>query len=96
MRQREFYLTHMGRIWVAMIALFVLGVVLWAISGPLGFVVCVVGMGLARSRWDRSYRGYLASMFRSGREPFRIRHWTLIGDSLVHVVDPSRPPRCRG
>jgi hypothetical protein len=69
LRQPEFYLTHMGRIWVAMVALFVLGLVLWTITGPLGFVVCVVGMGLPCSRWERNYRDYLDSMFRAGLRP---------------------------
>jgi hypothetical protein len=67
-----------------MVVLLVLGLVLWALTGPVAFVVCVVGIGLARWRWDRSYRAYLRSMTHTGRKPFLLRHWTLIGDSLVH------------
>jgi hypothetical protein len=87
----------MGRIWLWMIACFTVGMILWFVAGlgSAGFVAAVVPMVVLRGRWDRVMRKYRASMWQAGMAPFSIRDWSLVGESLVHVVQPSRPARSR-
>ena len=93
----EFYLAKMGWLWLAMIAFFTLGMVLWfgAGLGVAGFAAGVVPMIGARRMWDRNMLGYSESMRQAGRYPFSVRDWLLIHESLVHVAAPNRPARSK-
>lgn len=97
LRPPEFYLSRMGRIWLWMVACLTLGMILWfgVGLGSAGLVAGVVPMVVLRGRWDRLMRNYCTSMWQSGMEPFSIRDWTLVAESLIHVVQPSRPARSR-
>lgn len=93
----EFYLSKMGGIVLWMIVCFALGMILWlgVGLGIAGFIAGIVPMIVLRGRWDRLMRNYRASMRQSGMEPFSIRDWSLVGESLLHVIQPTRPARSR-
>ncbi|MDA8069092.1 MAG: hypothetical protein M0T77_10855 [Actinomycetota bacterium] len=93
----EFYLSKMGWLWLAMIAFFMLGIVLWfgVGLGVGGFAIGAVPLIVARNLWDRNMRGYTEAMRQAGSVPFSVRDWSLIGESLVHVAAPSRPARSK-
>jgi hypothetical protein len=93
----EVYLARMGRIWLWMVACFTLGIILGLAVGlgGAGLIAGVVPIVVLRGRWDRLMRNYSASMWQIGMEPLSIRDWSLVSESLGHVIQPSRPARSR-
>lgn len=85
----------MGGTWLWMVACLTLGMILWLAVGfgGGGLVAGVIPVVILRRRWDRLMRSYCASMLQSGKQPFSIRDWSLVSESLVHVINPSRPAR---
>lgn len=92
-----FYLSRMGRLWLALVALFAVGIIGWfAVGlGPPALLVAAVPMYVLRTRWDHLLRDYRAAMWSEGLQPLPTRGWSLVGDALAHAVDPERPARSR-
>jgi hypothetical protein len=93
----EFYLSRMGGIWLSMVVVFTAWMILWFGVGLAipGLIVGVVPLIVLRGRWGGLMSSYSASMRQSGKEPFSIRDWSLVSESLVQFIQPTREARSR-
>jgi hypothetical protein len=70
-----------------------LGTGLWFAAGlgRIALIVMIVPMVAVRARWDQHLRNYRKAMRRVGQEPFAIRDWALLSDSLLHPCARAGP-----